>query len=167
MANLPRGLHTRLAEWAETIPKDRISFSRPGTLATNGEFRLDLQGFFHAQGTDWINLQVQHRDRTLFTIYVHLKAWSSQAIPAMSVLNTIVLGAHQSVEEQVLFIGHKPATSTYTNRYGKKITKTSMIKVVIRKRCAPGNLRQEEIIVDLATLAKIGTQGERKADSEN
>lgn len=152
MRNLPRQLHSQLVQWAEGIPLNKFDRTEPGTMAKDGTFRLDLQGFLTAHSVRWMNLQVQWQNQTLFTVFVQFDAYNRNAITASKVWDTIVLGAHQSVLEQTLFVGYKEALNP--NR--RKDLPPSVITVVERKRYSPREVENGSVVTDVELLSRIG-----------
>ncbi|KAK3178265.1 hypothetical protein OEA41_000398 [Lepraria neglecta] len=59
------------------------------------KFRLDKQGEFNAHGVVWVNLQVQYRDATLYTIYIQKNPYLKGLITDRSIHNENIKSAHR------------------------------------------------------------------------
>jgi hypothetical protein len=106
LEKIGKTLNSQVIQWAQNLEKGgcNLNLDRPAhTITTDGKFRLDKQGEFLAHDVRWINLQVQYRDITLFTVYVHKDAWTHGFITEHSVLYAVKQGAHRGYVEQTIY----------------------------------------------------------------
>jgi hypothetical protein len=130
MEKMGKMLVGELIQWAQDMDNNNDALDlvrRSGTLASNSKFRLDKQGEFNAHGVAWVNLQVQYRDATLYTIYIQKNPYLKGLITDRSIHNENIKSAHR---------GYPDVTLYYT------MEKPQAAK---RIRLAPAEINPEEI----------------------
>lgn len=106
MEKLGKKLVSALIQWAQDMDNNNETLDlgrRSGTLASNSEFRLDKQGEFLAHDIVWVNLQVQHRDATLYAIYVQKNAYLKGLITDRSIHNENIKSANRGYPDVTLY----------------------------------------------------------------
>ena len=98
-----------------------------GRLLAIANFRLDKQGEFNAHGVVWVNLEVQYRDATLYTIYIQKNPYSKGLITDRSIHNENIKSAHRGYPDVTLY-------------YAKEKPQAAK-----RIRLAPAEINPEEI----------------------
>lgn len=144
MSVMGKQRHSELIQWAQTLQNSRHNLSiseEPHTLVHDNQFRLDQQGVFIAHNIRWINLQVQFRDATLFTVYVQSNAWNTSVIRRGSVWEAVKKGAHKGILEQTVFAGRSPKPQAKG-----EATKNMAVQT---KRCSPRELVEADIVTKL------------------
>lgn len=106
MERIGKSLVGELIRWAQDMDNNNDTLDlvrRSGTLASNDKFRLDKQGEFYAHGVVWVNLQVQYRDATLYTIYVQKNPYLKGLITDRSIHNENIKSAHRGYPDVTLY----------------------------------------------------------------
>lgn len=104
----------KLVQWAQGMDNRNHTLDlarQSGTLASNSKFRLDKQGEFNAHGVVWVNLQVQYRDATLYTIYIQKNPYLKGLITDRSIHNQNIRSAHRGYPDVTLYYARKKPQS--------------------------------------------------------
>lgn len=113
--NLGSTEKNQLIQWARANEEDArreeltlpLSIDYRGTLLSNNTFRLDQQSRFDVSGITWLNLQVQIRNATLVTIYIHWDGYNKAYITPVCVLWAVKWSVTKEWEHHTVYVGDK------------------------------------------------------------